>query len=255
MFVAETSADNLVGLVAVDEREEEPVVVGPLLWADQLADLFGHALLSAAVAWAEDAHLPGLISKLDLEDDHALNFFLNQGFKLLGTREVVLTATRDAVASPVIPDGVRVGLSADMLSSDYLTLYGEIGVPLGWRERLQWSRPQVFEHLQRTDVLLFSVRAGSTYLGFAELEVSGTTAEIKLFGVLPAFRGRGVGRALLGHVLWHCTQVLGLEAVKLRVRTDEGGSLLFEPANYGFRQERVLVYLEKPLSGVLSRNE
>jgi ribosomal protein S18 acetylase RimI-like enzyme len=251
VFVAETASEQVVGLVAIDERDEDPLLVGPLLWADQLADLFGHALLTAAVQWAEDAALPSLLSKLDLEDDHALNFFMNQGFKLLGTREVLLVAPAAGVSAPDIPDGLKVGLSPDMLSSDYLQLYGDIGIAVGWRERLQWTRPQVFEHLQRPDVLLFAVRAGTTYLGFAELEMTEMRAEIRLFGVLPAFRGRGVGRALLGQVLFHVTHTMGLDEVTLRLQTDETGCLAFEPTRYGFRQDRVLVYLEKPLSGVL----
>lgn len=253
VFVLETAPGNVVGLVAVDERAEDPLLVGPLLWADQLADLFGLSLMNKAVAWAEGKHLPGLVSKLDLEDDHALNFFMNQGFRLLGTREILLTVTPDSLLTPTIPDGVKVGPSPDMLSSDYLRLYSEVGIPLGWRERLAWTRPQVFEHLQRPEIHLLAARAGSTYLGFIELEVSQAVAEIKLFGVLPAFRGRGVGRALLGQALVHALTVLGLEAVKMRARTDEAGGLPFEPSRYGFRQERVLVYLEKPLAGVLSK--
>jgi ribosomal protein S18 acetylase RimI-like enzyme len=248
VFVAETGPETVVGLIAVDERGEEPLLLGPLLAADQLADLYGKSLLREALAWSEAEKLGGLQVKLDLGEDHVMGFFLNHGFRLLGTREHLLAARPGQLTPPECPDGLRVGQSPDMLSSDYLHLYGEIGAELGWRERLAWTRPQVFEHLQRPDVLLFAVRAGSSYLGFAELKVhGGEGAELHHFGVLPAFRRRGVGSALLAHVLWHCTEVLGHPRVWLTARTDDSGKLAFDPSRHGLRLERVLVYLEKRL--------
>ncbi|MEB3196865.1 MAG: GNAT family N-acetyltransferase [Candidatus Sericytochromatia bacterium] len=251
--VLETSPESAVGLIAIDERTATPTLVGPLLWADQLADLYGHALLTAALQWAAAERLEQLHLKVDLDDDHILGFFLNQGFKLSGEREYLLSAARGSIPAPEAPDGVRVGLSPDMLSSDYLALYGEIGTELGWRERLDWSRPAVFEHLQRPDVLLFAARTGSTYLGFAELVVRETSgAELILFGVRPAFRGRGIATALLSHVLWHCTELLGHDRVWFTTQSEDGGRLRFTPARHALRQERVLIQLEKRLIEVPS---
>ncbi|MEB3223662.1 MAG: GNAT family N-acetyltransferase [Candidatus Sericytochromatia bacterium] len=248
VFVAETGPDTVVGLIAIDERGDDPLLLGPLLSADQLADLFGKSMLKAALVWCEAEQLGTLLVKLDLGEDHAMGFFLNHGFRLQGTREHLLAARPGQLSPPECPDGLRIGQSPDMLSSDYIQLYGEIGADLGWRERLAWTRPQVFEHLQRPDVLLFAARAGTSYLGFAELRVhGGEGAELTHFGVLPAFRGRRVGTALLAHVLWHCTEVLGHPRVWLTARTDDSGRLAFDPARHGLRQERVLVYLEKRL--------
>ncbi|MEB3329553.1 MAG: GNAT family N-acetyltransferase [Candidatus Sericytochromatia bacterium] len=246
VFVAETGPEAVVGLVAIDERGDEPLLVGPLLPADQLADLVGKSLVREALAWAAEEQLGGLQVKLDLGEDHGMGFFLNHGFRLLGTREHLLAARAGQLSAPACPEGLRIGQSPDMLSSDYLQLYAEIGAELGWRERLTWTRPEVFEHLQRPDVLLFAARAGTSYLAFAELRLHGPEgAELQHFGVLPAFRGRGVGTALLAQVLWHCTEVLGHPRVWLTTQTDDHGKLPFDPARHGLRQERVLVYLEK----------
>jgi ribosomal protein S18 acetylase RimI-like enzyme len=248
VFVAETGHQAVVGLVAIDERGDEPLLLGPLLSADQLADLFGKSLLREALAWSEGEQLGSLQVKLDLGEDHALGFFTSHGFRLLGTREHLLAARSGQLNAPECPDGLRIGQSPDMLSSDYMHLYGEIGAELGWRERLAWSRPEVFEHLQRSDVLLFAARAGTSYLAFAELRVHGVEGvELQHFGVLPAFRGRGVGTALLAQVLWQCIEVLGHPRVWVTVRTDDSGRLPFDPARHGLRQERVLVHLEKRL--------
>jgi ribosomal protein S18 acetylase RimI-like enzyme len=133
-----------------------------------------------------------------------------------------------------------------MLSSDYLRLYTDIGGPLGWTERLNWTRPQVFEHLQQPGVHLLSARAGETYLGFAELLARRNEAELIHFGILPSFRGRGVGTAFLNHLLHHAFDQLGLERIWLATLTsEEEKSQLGLFTRSGFRQERSLVYLEK----------
>lgn len=251
VFVAETGQDRVVGLIAIDERGERPLLLGPLVADDQLADLFGAALINAGLTWAVDAGLELLQARVELGDDRGLGFFLNQGFMLLGTRQYVLAARKAKRAMPEPPEGLKIGACPEMLSSDYQRLYAEIGEPLGWTERADWARPQIFEHLQRPGVHLYAARAGETYLGFAELEAHGAgEAEITHFGVLPAFRRRGVGGALLEHAVWHATETQGYERVWLVATTDESGALPFDPAKHGLRQERAMVFLEKRLAEV-----
>lgn len=256
VLVAETSPERVVGLVAIDAREAAasvgggaPCMIGPLLSNDQLADLFGKALMNAALAWATEADLPALEAKVDLGEDRGLQLYLGQGFKLQGTRQYVLAARKGKHQAPEPLDGLRIGPCPDMLSSDYQRLYAEIGAAAGWTERAEWTRPQLFEHLKRQAVALYAVRAGDTFLGFAELEAREPgEAELTHFGILPAFRGRGVAKALLGHVIAHATESLGLERVWLVATTDESGQLAFDPAKHGLRQERALVWLEKKLA-------
>lgn len=251
VFVAETGQDRVVGLIAIDERPDTPLLLGPLVADDQLADLFGHALINAGLSWAVDAGLELLQVRVDLGEDRGLAFFMNQGFMLLGTRQYILAARKSKRPAPEAPEGLKIGPCPEMLSSDYQRLYAEIGEPLGWTERSDWTRPQLFEHLQQPGVHLYAARAGDTYLGFAEVVERGSgEAEISHFGVLPAFRRRGVGGAMLEHVVWHATEVLNLERVWLAATTDDTGRLLFDPTKHGLRQERALVYLEKRLAEV-----
>jgi GNAT superfamily N-acetyltransferase len=251
VWVADTGEGRIVGLVAIDRRGEEPLLIGPLVADDQLADLFGKALGAAALAGAAEAGLDTIRAKVDLGEDRGLAFFLNQGFRLLGTREYLLAARKGKRPAPEPPDGTKIGISPEMLSSDYQRLYAEIGGPLGWTDRAAWTRPQVFEHLQRPDVHLYAARTGDTYLGFAEIAAREPgEAEITHLGVLPAFRGRGVGGALLEHVVWHATEALGYERVWMAASTDESGRLAFDPSKHGLKQERALVHLEKRLAEV-----
>lgn len=251
VLVAETGRDRIIGLIAVDQRGEAPLLIGPLVADDQLADLFGHALISAGLGWAAEAGLELLRAKIDLGEDRGLAFFMNQGFMLLGTRQYILAARKLKRPAPEAPEGLKIGACPEMLSSDYQRLYMEIGEPLGWTERKGWTRPQLFEHLQQPGVHLYAARAGDTYLGFAEI-VAGDEGggEITHFGVLPAFRGRGVGGAMLEYVVWHATEVLGYERVWLSATTDDTGRLPIDPTRHGLRQERALVYLEKRLAEV-----
>jgi GNAT superfamily N-acetyltransferase len=105
-------------------------------------------------------------------------------------------------------------------------------------------------------VHLLSARAGETYLGFAELEVTGDGAELTHFGVLPAFRGRGVGGAFLEHVMSFAFEQLDLERLWVATMMGEAekGPMPFF-TRHGFRQERALVYLEKkPIGAAAALN-
>lgn len=247
VFVADAGSDRVVGLIAFDPHRADPLMIGPLVPDEQLADLYVRALLSHGLDWAHQQGLDRVRVKIDLGEERALAFFLNQGFQLLEAREYILAARRSRRPVPTPIEGVRFGLSPEMLSSDYLRLYQEIGGPLGWAERLNWTRPQVFEHLQQKGVYLFSARAGETYLGFAELQerIPGE-AEIVHFGLLPSFRGRGVGSAFLEHLLYQAFEQLELESVWIATSAaaDQKAMVDFFTRR-GFRQDRSLVYLER----------
>jgi GNAT superfamily N-acetyltransferase len=253
VFVAAPQPDRAVGLIAFDRHGPDPLMIGPLVPDEQLADLYVRALLGHALEWARTRGMTHLRVKVDLGEERGLSFFLNQGFKLLESRQYILAARRGIKRpAPTPVEGVRFGLSPEMLSSDYLRLYQE----LGWTERLNWTRPQVFEHLQRPGVHLLSARAGETYLGFAELEVKGEAAELTHFGILPAFRGRGIGGAFLEHVMSFGFEQLDLERLwvaTLMGEAEKGPMPFF--TGHGFRQERALVYLEKkPISATAAKD-
>ncbi len=79
----------------------------------------------------------------------------------------------------------------------YLSLYRDVGAPHRWTDRADWTEARAAEHLVRTDVSVFALREGED-AGFFEL-VTGAdgSVEIAYLGLVPAYVGRGLGRALL----------------------------------------------------------
>ncbi|NLU65878.1 GNAT family N-acetyltransferase [Streptomyces sp. HNM0574] len=80
-------------------------------------------------------------------------------------------------------------------------LYTAAGGDVTWTDRLPWTYAQWAEFLGRPGVETWVAHVHGTPAGFIELDGSQTqragTVEISYFGLLPAFRGRGLG----GHLL------------------------------------------------------
>ncbi|UWM51849.1 GNAT family N-acetyltransferase [Streptomyces carpaticus] len=77
-------------------------------------------------------------------------------------------------------------------------LYTAVGQDVAWIDRLPWDRARWQAQLERPGVETWVLYEHGTPGGFIELsgEQSGVV-EIGYFGLLPAFRGRGLGGALL----------------------------------------------------------
>jgi GNAT superfamily N-acetyltransferase len=248
VFVAEASSGQVVGLLAIDESGPRPLVVGPLVPDDQLAELYGRALLEYALGWARLNGIALVQVKVDLDEERGIGFYLNQGFLALEARQYLLEAHPDKKPPPTEPEGFAFGPCPEMLSSDYLRLYQGIGGPLGWPDRSGWSRPQVFEHLQRPGMHLLAAREGDTFVGFAELEVRGPgEAELIHFGLLEPYRGRGLGGAFLAHVLQQAWDQWKLNRVWAISHSTDHPACLPTYLGYGFAKARAMVFLEKDL--------
>lgn len=74
-------------------------------------------------------------------------------------------------------------------------LYVAIGSELKWTDRLVWSAEQWAGHVAAAQTYRATLDGADA--GFYELTFSGGSAEIAIFGLLPAARGLGVGAALL----------------------------------------------------------
>jgi GNAT superfamily N-acetyltransferase len=135
-----------------------------------------------------------------------------------------------------------------MLSSDYMRLYQEIGQPLGWTDWSHWTRPQVFEYLQRPGLHLLAMREGDKFIGFAELEERQSgVAELIHFGLLETYRGRGLGGIFLEHVLQYAWEQLHLQTIRLSTLSTDAPQALPNYLKRGFRKERAMVFLERNL--------
>ncbi|GAA2408158.1 GNAT family N-acetyltransferase [Actinomadura vinacea] len=77
-------------------------------------------------------------------------------------------------------------------------LYTAVGGDLYWLDRLAWTYEQWQNWLARPGVETWIAHVGGTPAGYAELDPQAAgQVEIAYFGLLPAFRGRGIG----GHLL------------------------------------------------------
>ncbi|MFI6348387.1 GNAT family N-acetyltransferase [Streptomyces sp. NPDC050560] len=77
-------------------------------------------------------------------------------------------------------------------------LYTAVGGDVRWTDRLAWPYERWASHLGRPGVETWVAYEDGTPAGFVELAAGPEGAvEIVCFGLLPAFRGRGVGGRLL----------------------------------------------------------
>ncbi|WP_326687340.1 MULTISPECIES: GNAT family N-acetyltransferase [unclassified Streptomyces] len=77
-------------------------------------------------------------------------------------------------------------------------LYTAVGQDIAWNDRLPWTYAQWRDFLDRPGVETWVAYERGTPAGFIELDgaTEGVT-EVSYFGLLPAFRGHGIG----GHLL------------------------------------------------------
>jgi GNAT superfamily N-acetyltransferase len=78
-----------------------------------------------------------------------------------------------------------------------LFLYATAGRKWFWLERVEWTRQQWLDHLQRPEVRTWVAYVGGTPAGYTELVQSEEGVQISYFGLFPQFIGQGLG----GHLL------------------------------------------------------
>ena len=81
------------------------------------------------------------------------------------------------------------------------TMYRAVGGPWHWTDRLGWSDAQWAAAIDRDEVELWVARVDHQIAGYFELEVAGDAVELKYFGLMPEFTGRGIGGALLSEAI------------------------------------------------------
>jgi GNAT superfamily N-acetyltransferase len=117
-------------------------------------------------------------------------------------------------------------------TSHYRALYDGVGDAHHWRDRRVWSGERLAAHLARSEITVWECRHAGEVAGFFELELRDDgSVEIAYFGLLPAFIGRGLGKAMLtraAHEAW----ALGANRVWLHTCTLDSPHAL---ANYKAR--------------------
>jgi ribosomal protein S18 acetylase RimI-like enzyme len=106
---------------------------------------------------------------------------------------------RSAVVPPARA-GVRI-VRAEVPSAEFgRFLYTSVGADCSWIDRLPWPAEQWRTHLARPGCELWAAYEHGTPAGYMELDAQDEGAvEIAYFGLLPDFRGRGIGGHLLSY--------------------------------------------------------
>jgi GNAT superfamily N-acetyltransferase len=137
----------------------------------------------------------------------------------------VTTTTLEMLAAPAqqarpFPEEVRLD-RAIAVSPEYARfLYGLVGGPWHWTDRLGWSRQQWVGELTTPGVEFWILYGEGVPLGYVHLHPthteSGTDVEIRYFGLAEQAIGRGLGGCLLEHGIraaWSLPERFGLPPV------------------------------------------
>lgn len=107
-------------------------------------------------------------------------------------------------ADTPLPDGVRVELAAGMTPEYARFLYGIVGGPWLWVDRLAWSREEWARDLAVPGTETWVATKDGVPVGFVQLQPTppgptddGDTVEIRYFGIVTDVIGQGLGSALL----------------------------------------------------------
>lgn len=112
---------------------------------------------------------------------------------------------RDAPSdpAPTLPDGVRLDRATDVSPEYARFLYGLVGGPWHWTDRLDWSREQWQGELSVPGTEFWILYGGGVPLGYLHLQPvpqsDGLHVEIRYFGLAEPAIGRGLGGRLLAH--------------------------------------------------------
>lgn len=115
------------------------------------------------------------------------------------TRTYLEMTSPDRLAGAACPEPeVSIERVHDCPVSFFRYLYAAVGRDHHWVDRLEWTEEQVRSHLSRETQSLYVAYSRGAPAGYFELEVhEGGAVEIAYFGLLPEFKGRGLGKYLL----------------------------------------------------------
>jgi GNAT superfamily N-acetyltransferase len=119
---------------------------------------------------------------------------------LLDVERTWLEMRRPPTVPPATaPTGIRLGRTDRCSVERYRFLYGEVGGPWKWVDRLRWPDERLTEHLADPTVEIWEAVDGDRTAGWFELQhhPADRSVEIAYFGLLPWAIGRGLGRWLL----------------------------------------------------------
>jgi GNAT superfamily N-acetyltransferase len=106
---------------------------------------------------------------------------------------------REELRPAEAPDAAaRIEQVLDCPASFYRYLYAEVGRSHHWVDRAGWTDDEIHAHLAQPDLTLWVLYVGGAPAGYFELlGRPDASVELAYFGLLPEFKGRGLGKYLL----------------------------------------------------------
>lgn len=110
-----------------------------------------------------------------------------------------LSAPDALVRGDTVPAaGVEVARIQPVMPALFRELYSRVGAAYRWRDRDAWTDQEIARRFSGDAVSLWHLTVGGERAGFYELERhEDGSIEIVLFGLVPGFSGRGLGRWML----------------------------------------------------------
>ncbi len=227
----------IVGYAALYPFRQGGALEGPLVREGSSGPLLKRADTEAAgrgwqtlYAFPHEQNQP---LREDLED---------AGYAPLHTSYYFSSPPRDLAYPP--PTGVEIHRVENLDPDVYCSLYRNSED--AWSLRLSWTPLELIEHFNRPDVHLWYAFLEGQPVGLVELETGPDGADVSYLGVVPAARGRGIGRALLARAAAHA---FTSGAPQLRVRAhDHEKEAIALYQRLGFNQTGAIVTYAKELS-------
>ena len=98
--------------------------------------------------------------------------------------------------------GIALQRRRDMPVADYLRLYHAIGDDWLWWSRLTWDESKLAANLTSNETEVYVAEADSEEIGLIELNLRPKPdIELRYFGLIPSWVGKGLGGWLLAHAL------------------------------------------------------
>lgn len=150
-------------------------------------------------------------------NERALRFLNELGFRQDKTDVIVVNDQRRSYEVE-LPSEVAIRTAGDELD---LSAYEDLHASLFARRSLAYLGVL----FRNPDYILFTAESEGELVGHLELEILGEVATIEAFGVLPQYRRRGVGKALLAEALNHAWSREEVDLVRQIWKTSEPGFL------------------------------
>jgi ribosomal protein S18 acetylase RimI-like enzyme len=102
------------------------------------------------------------------------------------------------VRAPAAGGDLRLNRVVECPTAFYRWLYAEVGREYHWLDRSAWTDAEIRQHLSRAEITIWVLYSAGAPAGYFELQRHDDDAvEIAYFGLLPEFKGRGLGKHLL----------------------------------------------------------